>query len=496
MRPARPHHGIKKKFEGQRDPTKRPQSADMSVVATPDSLRTFATQLLEKEGLDNRSSRVVAGHLVEANLCGHDSHGVGMLPQYVSSMRRGAAAKSGTGTVVVERGPILVIDANRSFGQPVVYDALGKAAAAARVHGMSLLAVRRAHHIGRVGAYAEQIAAQNLVCVCFANVNDHPPLVAPFGGSDARGSTNPIAIGVPLIDEVAGDVAQPLVHDFATSFLPLGKVRVAWARGLKVPKAALLDSAGRPTDNPQVMFPGCAPGGAYITEERMGALRAFGEHKGSGLNLACEFMGALAGGGTAADTSPNNRTSDRKQSGMNNLLMLVADPAAVGAPDFPEEVRRMAEFWAASPPASTSPASMSSSSSASEGGDDGGDDGVDDRADATSSAGSSGGAGAWGRVLLPGEAERLTAARRSARGIEIEESTWAALTALAEANVVPLPQVRVGPQQPKLLVGASTKAPAEAGGVRVSEDLLKRACGLVSVFALGFAAGALVVRRR
>lgn len=430
------------------------------MACNPDELITFATALLTSEGLDARSSALVAEHLIEANLKGHDSHGVGMLPQYVSSMRRGAAAKRGVGTVVVDRGPIIAINADRAFGQPVLYDALESVSAKAREHGIGLLTVRRAHHIGRVGAYAERLAEQGLVSVSFANINDHPPLVAPFGGSDARSSTNPIAIGFPAHGASSSDPPR-IVHDFATSFWPLGKARVAWSRGESAPPGALIDASGRPTTDPGVMFPGCKPGGAYIQkDQKMGALRAFGEHKGAGLNFACELMGALAGGGTAADDSPHNLTADRRQCAINNIVVLVIDPNAVAAPQFVEEVRAMAAFWRGSAAAAA------------------------DASEGTAAAKS------WGRVLLPGEAETLTAAERAVEGIAIEESTFQALTALAEEHRIAVPTRR--PLRPKASAAfpkAAVRAQLGNGWTVEATRVLAIVTAATAVFALGVAVG-------
>lgn len=178
-------------------------------TVAPDALEAYGSALLQAEGLDARSARMVAAHLVGANQRGHDSHGVGMLPQYVSDLRRGGAHKRSSEPPAVLRaeGPLLVLDAEFKFGQVVLADAMADAAAVAREHGVCLVSVRRVHHVGRLGAYAEMCASHGLVSMFFGNINCHPPLVAPFCGSDPRTSTNPVALGVPRGGPAGHEVA-------------------------------------------------------------------------------------------------------------------------------------------------------------------------------------------------------------------------------------------------------------------------------------------------
>ena len=106
------------------------------------------------------------------------------------------------------------------------------------------------------------------------------PIVAPFGGRDARLGTNPFCVGIPRPG------GEPIVLDFATSKIAQGKTRVAYNKGVAVEPGTLIDDRGEPTTNPR-----------YTVVEPLGALLPFGEHKGSGLALICELLGgALAGG--------------------------------------------------------------------------------------------------------------------------------------------------------------------------------------------------------
>jgi len=367
---------------------------ERAVVNSKD-LEAYCVAVLRHEGVEASVAAEVAHHLVEANILGHDSHGVGMLPQYCTNVARGMCRKEGSAAVVQQKGAVLVMDAGRLFGQVALRQAVERAAAVAKTHGVCSLTLRKAHHVGRVGAYAELAASLGLVSIFFANINDHAPLVAPFGGSDARGSTNPIAMGVPRS-------GSNVVLDFATSVWPLGKARVAFNRFESLPAGVAIDAQGKPSTDPEVLFPGVSRGGAYTLgmkdKSKMGCLAAFGRHKGAGLNLFCEIFGALAGGGTSAADSPSNPADARDNGTINNVFCVLIDPSALSAENWNAEVETMCNWWVGSPPApNASP------------------------------------------VLLPGDAERRSAAVRLNEGIPLEASTWEALLKLAGGAIPPPP---------------------------------------------------------
>lgn len=198
------------------------------------------------------------------------------------------------------------------MGQAVTEEAMNLAIGRAREHGVCVLGLRRSHHLGRVGHWAEQAAAAGMISIHFVNVLSRQ-IVAPHGGYEARYGTNPFTIGVP----VAG--AAPLVMDFATSAIALGKVRVANNKGVPVPPGCLLDADGHPTDDPAVMFP---PAG-----QPHGALRSFGEHKGYVLAMMCELLGAAVTGGHTI----RPETLTHEHAVWNNMLAIVFDPARLGS---------------------------------------------------------------------------------------------------------------------------------------------------------------------
>lgn len=331
-------------------------------------LRDLGAEVLVAAGAAPADARIVVDHLVDANLTGHDSHGIGMLPQYVRAIARGLLDPRAHAAVEDRGGPILAVDGRRGFGQLVGREGIAAGMARAASLGLAAVALRDAFHVGRVGTYAEQAAAQGLVSVHFVNVVGHAPLVAPFRGSDRRYMTNPFCVGVP------GRGGEPAVLlDFATSRVALGKVREARARGDQVPEGCIIDARGRPATDP----------GALLDEPK-GALLPAGEHKGSGLALVCELLGGAVTGGGILSKVPYAE-------GLigNNMLSFLLDPAKLpGGASLFDDAEATIAWVKASPPADPS-----------------------------------------APVLVAGEPERAYRAEREASGIPVAAGVWEDLVA-------------------------------------------------------------------
>ncbi|MDH5676540.1 MAG: malate/lactate/ureidoglycolate dehydrogenase [Myxococcales bacterium] len=348
-------------------------NAETSTTVMPELLRRLAQELLVAGGAPAAEASVVAEHLVEANLKGHDSHGVGMVPTYTWSMHCGACKPGVHARLDSDRGPILVVDGGRGFGQVVGREAMELGIARARELGLAAVALRDCHHLGRIGAYAEMAVAQGLVSMHYVNVVGHPPQVAPFGGAEARLNTNPYCCGVP----VAG--GEPVILDMATSTVALGKVREARARGDLLDDSALIDDQGRPSGDPAVLL---AP-----ESGTPGALTCFGLHKGYGLSLICDLLG-----GTLAGSWPVNRDYDGPPTVYNHMLAILLDPTAVGdAEVMAQQTNSLLDYMRSTRPAADKDA-----------------------------------------VLIAGDPERESFARRSAGGVPLAAGTYRSLVELAE----------------------------------------------------------------
>ncbi len=273
----------------------------------PRQLHAYVTEVCSALGSETAEADLVADQLVGANLSGHDSHGIGMMPTYVDAVLGGRLFPNRHATVARDNGAVLVIDGNRAFGQVAGYESTAMAIDRAKETGVCLMGLRDSFHIGRIGHWGEQCAAAGMVSIHFVNVAGHEPVVAPFGGAQGRFTTNPVCISIPGTD------GKPAVLlDMATSVIAMGKVRVARNKGEQVPDGVLLNADGELTRDPAELY------------QRGGAIVAFGEHKGSGLAIMCEILGAaLTGGTTIAPKNP------RDGSAMNSMLSIVVDPDAL-----------------------------------------------------------------------------------------------------------------------------------------------------------------------
>ena len=276
-----------------------------SIDIHPRALREAATMILEAGGSEPEEARIVADHLVLANLSGHDSHGVGMLPAYERSLGNGTLKPNRTVELVRDDGPIMTFDGGMGYGQVVGRQATAAAIERCRSTGVVLAPVRYCHHLGRIGTYGEQVAEAGLASLHFVNVVGHQALVAPYRGTDARYSTNPICLSLP-----GSDAQPPILLDMATSRIAHGKARVAHNMGEQTPEGSLIDHRGRKTRDPAVLF-----------KQPVGALTSFGDHKGYGLAVFCELLGGMLSGGRTAQ--PEHEVEGTI---CNNMFMIVFDP--------------------------------------------------------------------------------------------------------------------------------------------------------------------------
>ncbi len=312
-------------------------------------------------GSNDAEVEAVAGNLLEANLTGHDSHGIGMLPRYVDAYQQRGLVPNQHVRTVLDAGTLLRLDGGAGFGQVIGREAMELGIERALQHGSCIVALGNSHHLGRIGAWAEQAARSGLVSLHLVNVITRS-IVAPYGGADARFGTNPFAAGIPITG------SDPIILDFATSVLAQGKTRVAFNKGELVAPDCLLDDQGRPTREPR-----------FGVNPPFGALLAFGEHKGYGLALLCELLGgALAAGMTHHSEDLTQRRI------LNGMLTVLIDPAALAdRATFERETLAFIDWVKASP--------------AREGFDS---------------------------VRIAGEPEREKLARRTANGIPVDATTW------------------------------------------------------------------------
>ena len=325
----------------------------MQKVLQASALLAQVATVLIASGSARQEAETVAANLVMANLSGHDSHGVGMLPRYVDAVLEGGLKSNATVQTVLDIGSMLTLNGQRGYGQVIGEQAMALGIARAKAHGSCIMALADSHHLGRIGHFAEMAVAQGLVSLHFVNVISRP-VVAPWGGTDGRFGTNPCCIGIPLVGHrvaneggairEATNVDAHFVLDFATSCVAQGKMRVAYNRGQSVKPGLLTDEKGWPTTNPGVVVVPQSNG-------LLGALMTFGEHKGYGMAVACELLGGALTGGATWHTAPTAaNTSSRAV--LNSMLTILIDPAKLGTrASFEAEALAFVNWLQQSPPA-------------------------------------------------------------------------------------------------------------------------------------------------
>ncbi len=265
-----------------------------------DRLRTLGTDIFRAAGAPRNEAELVANLLVEANLTGHDSHGVIRISNYVKGIKMGAVRPGAKITVIRETPSTALIDGGWGFGQVIAIKAMEIAIEKADKCNISAVGVKHCQHVGRLNTYSEMALRHDMIGITSVNSNSY---VAPYGGKSKQLGTNPLCFAVP-----AGKEA-PFVLDMATAVWAHGKIMVRAARGEKLPEGVLLDLDGNPTTDP-------------TWYEKGGAILPFGGlvgYKGYGLSLLVELLtGAL----NEAGCSTSDEYRSRPFYGGNGVYMM------------------------------------------------------------------------------------------------------------------------------------------------------------------------------
>lgn len=337
----------------------------------PAQLSELGRAIFRAAGSDDSEAAIVADHLVEANLAGHDSHGIVRVSKYLDWASKGQVVPNRHAQIVNDRGAALLVDGQFGYGQVIGIEVMDLLIGRVSRNGFAVTAIRNSAHLGRIGAWAEQLAKAGFPSFHFVNTSGFGILVAPHGGSDRRLSANPIAAGTPTAD------GRVLVLDIATSVIAEGKIQMMRNKHQPLPPGSVIDGQGKPTTDAEAFY-----------ADPPGAIFPFGGHKGSGLSFFCEVLAGSLSGGFASN--PKSPTAGQL---VNNMLSIAFDPAAFGGADFfSADLDRLMQWTTASPPIE-----------------------------------------AGGAVLLPGEMEDRTRAERRTNGIPIDPETWSQLERAAES---------------------------------------------------------------
>ena len=343
-----------------------------------EELKRLGVDLFAAVGVPAVEAELVADHLVESGLLGHDTHSVLRYPQYVDMVRNGMA-KPGTPLEVLQETPYMAqVSGGWNFGPVTATAAVELALAKARQGALAVVTVQQCNHIARLGRFAALAARQDMIAMILANGHGGDLAVAPLGGRARRLPTNPVCVAIPT------SRSWPVVVDLTTSMISGGNLRLY--RNLKkpVPPGNIIDAEGRPTTDVEVYYG--PPQGAMLP---LGF--PHGGHKGFGLALMVDILaGALSGAGCSRAAPPVTG---------NALFIAVLNVSAFGPlEDFLAETEHFIDWVKSSPPAA----------------------GFDE-------------------VMLPGENSHRIYQRRCREGLAVDESAWNQIRALAAEFKVELP---------------------------------------------------------
>jgi len=331
-------------------------------------LMEIARVLLQAAGASEEEAATVARYNIGANLVGHDSHGIILIPTYIDRIKNNHIVPGAPWVITQETGNTTVVDGNWGFGYVVTDRAMRHTIEKAKKGGVAATTVFRQSHVGRLASYPLMAAQEGMIAMITADSGRSAKAVAPFGGAKARLGTNPICFAIP------SNLEGPLFFDMATSAAAAGKINVATARGEQVPAGWLIDAEGRPSTDPRVL----KQGGALLP---VGGTEGY---KGYGLATIVEILsGLLTGLGFGVE--PSGRHND-------GCFIAVFNVSAFrDLTTFKQEVTEFAQYLKATPPAQ-----------------------------------------GFTEVLYPGEIEFRREQDRRKNGIPVEDATWNKLASMAK----------------------------------------------------------------
>lgn len=322
-------------------------------------------------------AHIVMEHLVGANLAGHDSHGVILIPSYIGRIKRGHIVPGAPFEIERESSTTAHINGHWGFGYVVTTRAMEMAIAKAQEHNVAALTIHLQGHVGRLADYSLMAAQAGMIGMITCDSGRGPKSVAPFGGRVARLGTNPISVAFP------SDLDGPIFLDMATSAVAAGKLGVRRNRGEPAPPGWIIDKEGNPTTDVNAFY----DGGALMP---MGGDQA---HKGYVLSFMVETLsGILTSLGFGID--PQGRHND------GTFLTVFNVSAFRPLEEFKQEIAEFVRYIKETPPME-----------------------------------------GYTEVLYPGEMEYRTEQQRRRDGIFVEDTTWQQLTDLQREYGLPVTSV-------------------------------------------------------
>jgi uncharacterized oxidoreductase len=339
----------------------------------PEQLHATGMAIFQAAGAPEAEAQIVMEHLVGANLAGHDSHGVILIPAYITRIKRGHIVPGARLEIERESPTTAHLNGNWGFGYVVTTRAMEMAIAKAQTHNVAAITIHQQGHVGRLADYPMMASKAGMIGMITCDSGRSPKSVAPFGGREARLGTNPLSVSFP------SDLEGPIFLDMATSAVAAGKISVKRNRGEAAPLGWIIDKAGNPTTNVNDFY----NGGALLP---MGGDQA---HKGYVLSFMVETLsGILTSLGFGID--PQGRHNDGTFIAVFNVSAFRPLEA------FKQDMAEFVAYLKETPPAA-----------------------------------------GFSEVLYPGELEHRTIQQRRRDGIFVEDETWRQLRAIQEEYGLP-----------------------------------------------------------
>jgi LDH2 family malate/lactate/ureidoglycolate dehydrogenase len=288
-----------------------------SKAVDPGALTSFVTAVFKAHGVPGEDAGLVADSLVQADLWGHQSHGVLRAPWYIARLKSGALRAVTTPKLLVDAGAIAVIDGEDGIGQVLAARAMTEATGRAQRHGIGAVTVRNSNHFGTAMYYTLMAARQGCIGICCTNGS---PSMAPWGGREKTVGNNPWSIAAP-----AGR-RPPMVLDIANTSVARGKIYLAKNRGQAIPLGWAIDAAGQPTTDPLSAL--------------AGNVLPVGGHKGYAISVMMDVLSGVLAGAKFLTGVHGPYEPDHK-SGCGHLFMALNIAAFRPLSEFEADVERM-----------------------------------------------------------------------------------------------------------------------------------------------------------
>ena len=192
----------------------------------PEELAAFASSVLNTVSLEKEKSSIVAEILLEADLMGHTTHGLQLLPAYVKALADGTMLNSGAPEVIRDGQSAITWNGKYLPGPWLVQKGIDLALKRIKDHPVVTVVIQQSHHIACLAAYMQKVAEKGLMIIlsCSDPVNK---TVAPFGGTEGVYSPNPIAAGIPTH-------GQPIILDVSMSVTSNANIKRSYDEGKRL----------------------------------------------------------------------------------------------------------------------------------------------------------------------------------------------------------------------------------------------------------------------